>query len=426
MDGSELKIERWDKNHDRWSELMALQGIDNLDLESKAEPWHQGIYTLVALYEKGIVGVLRFWTQEIGVDEEKPPFLVGGKPAVEAKVVTFHVFEAHRRQGIGRELQLAAVRWARELDCYQVRSRSAYHRKGNHALKASLGFGISPGRNTTDGPVATAFFVLPLRLSTQRLVDTLPPLDAHAHLDPDRTSDELAGTGAVLAMTLSLDEAARALDRREPTITWGVGCHPRDRKAQEAFDAARFGALVERAAIVGEIGLDTESRVPLEIQLQTFRQALAVVAELPRLVSIHSYRATGLVLEELRRRPVAVPVLHWWTGSAAETQEAVALGCYFSIHSAVARHSKFRTRVPPERVLIESDHSYIDPLLAIPCRVEWVEHLVGQQLKLGVEEVRRLAWRNLATILRETGTMELLPQPFATILTEVSPDIVRE
>lgn len=257
-------------------------------------------------------------------------------------------------------------------------------------------------------------------------METLPPLDAHAHIDPDRTSSELAGTGAVLAMTLSLDEAALVIDRYEPHITWGVGCHPRNLKSQEAFDAERFGELAERAAIVGEIGLDSGSRVPLELQLQTFRQALAVVAELPRLVSIHSYRTTGLVIEELRRRPVAVPVLHWWTGTADETQEAVALGCYFSIHSAVARHSKFRTRVPPERVLIESDHGYRDPPAAIPCRVEWVEHLVGQQLKLGVKDVRRLAWRNLATIIRETGTRELFPEAFATVLAEVSPDVARE
>jgi hypothetical protein len=39
-------------------------------------------------------------------------------------------------------------------------------------------------------------------------METLPPLDAHAHLDPEQTSEELAASGAVLAMTLSLDEAA--------------------------------------------------------------------------------------------------------------------------------------------------------------------------------------------------------------------------
>ncbi|MDQ7811633.1 MAG: hypothetical protein RDU12_02875, partial [Brevundimonas sp.] len=36
---------------------------------------------------------------------------------------------------------------------------------------------------------------------------------------------------------------------------WGVGCHPRHRQAQEGFAAGRFGELVKRTAIVGEIGL---------------------------------------------------------------------------------------------------------------------------------------------------------------------------
>ena len=256
-------------------------------------------------------------------------------------------------------------------------------------------------------------------------LEALPPLDAHAHLGPARTTGELASSGAVLAMTLSLDEAARVACRHEPLITWGVGCHPRKRKAQEAFSAERLGELAERAAIVGEIGLDTGPWVSLDLQLRTFRQALAVAAELGRPVSIHSYRATGLVLEELRRRPVPVPILHWWTGTAAETSEAVALGCYFSIQSAVARHSKFRTRVPPERILIESDHGYHDPPAAIPCRVEWVEHLVAQQYKLSVEDVRRLVWRNLATMVHQTGTWRLLPGPLAAVLAEVIPGIGR-
>jgi TatD DNase family protein len=251
-------------------------------------------------------------------------------------------------------------------------------------------------------------------------METLPSLDAHAHIDPARTADELTGMGAILAMTLSLNEAAHAIRRHDPLIAWGVGCHPRILKAQEAFNADRFGELAERTAIVGEVGLDTGSRVPLERQLQIFRQVLSIVAELPRLVSIHSYRATGLVLKELRQKPVVAPVLHWWTGTADETREAVALGCYFSIHSAVARHSKFRTAVPLERLLVESDLSYNDPPAAIPCRVEWVEHLVAQQQRLDAQDIRSLAWQNLAKIVNETGTIKLLPKPLAAILVEVS------
>jgi TatD DNase family protein len=256
-------------------------------------------------------------------------------------------------------------------------------------------------------------------------METLPTLDAHAHLDQHWTSQELIDTGRVLAMTLSLNEATLVVDRDEPHIMWGVGCYPRHPKAQDGFDAVQFKALVERTAIVGEVGLDTGSRVPLEKQLSTFRQVLEIVADLPRLVSIHSYRATGLVIEELRHTPVAVPVLHWWTGTADETQEAVALGCYFSIHSAVARHSKFRTRVPPERILIESDHGYNDPPAAIPCRIQWVEYLVGQQLKMEVKDIRHLVWQNLATIIQVTVTLALFSDAFTTILAEVSGDSIQ-
>ncbi|MFX0206645.1 MAG: TatD family hydrolase, partial [Candidatus Hodarchaeota archaeon] len=182
-----------------------------------------------------------------------------------------------------------------------------------------------------------------------------------------------------------------------------------------------FYDLVERAAIVGEVGLDTNSRVPIDLQRQNFRQILEIVTEIPRLISIHSYRATELVIKELRQKDLnnAIPVLHWWTGTADLTQEAVALGCYFSIHSAVARHSKFRTRVPPKRILIESDHGYRDPPSAIPCRIEWVEYLVGQQLKLNIQHVRHLVWRNLGSIIQKTGTKELFPKIFVDILKKI-------
>jgi TatD DNase family protein len=244
----------------------------------------------------------------------------------------------------------------------------------------------------------------------------LPTLDAHAHLDPSRRPEEFLASGTVLAMSLLLDEAEHALERNDPLIAWGVGCHPRFPRAQTGFEAARFRSLAERTAIVGEVGLDTGSRVPLETQLQTFRQVLEIVSGMPRLVSIHSYRATGLVLDELERCPVLIPVLHGWFGNVAETKRAVELGCYFSIHSQMARHSKFRNHVPPERVLVESDHGYNDPPAAIPCRVEWAEYLVAQQYGLEVEELRRVAWKNFARIIHETKMAHLLPETLAKLV----------
>jgi TatD DNase family protein len=250
--------------------------------------------------------------------------------------------------------------------------------------------------------------------------DMLPTLDAHAHLSPKHSPEELQGCGAVLAMTLSLKEAGLVADRRDARVVWGAGCHPRSQEAQAAFEVERFRDLVEQAAIVGEIGLDGGSRVPFEVQRRTFRAILKVLAEAPRLASIHSDRATAAVVEELSRQPVSIPVLHRWTGTALETQRAVELGCYFSIHSAVARHSKFRNHVPPERILIESDQGYRDPPGAIPSRIEWVEHLVAQQYELDVDEVRRLVWQNFSKILEQQSTKSRFPPYFTGIIQRVT------
>lgn len=179
MANQELVIEEWTDAHPRWPELMALQGVQDLDLESKRQPWHLETCTVVAVHPSGIAGVLRFWTQVIGVDEDRPPHTVEGSPAIEAKVVTLHVVEGMRRQGIGTELQLAAVRRAADLGCYQLRSRSKYRRHANHAMKASLGFAVSPGTERPDSHEGSAYFVLPLRLHP-RLAEALQPSTAGA------------------------------------------------------------------------------------------------------------------------------------------------------------------------------------------------------------------------------------------------------
>jgi len=257
-------------------------------------------------------------------------------------------------------------------------------------------------------------------------VRELPSLDAHAHLDSSKTVDQLADSGSVLAMTESLEGAVRVIGRHDNQVVWGVGCHPRKVEAQESFDVERFRCLVERTVLVGEVGLDVGlhySHARLETKLRVFREVLKVVSGMPRIVSIHSYQATGLVVKELQRMPIDVPVLHWWTGSVADTRRAVALGCYFSVHSAVARHSKFRTIVPPERILVESDHGVADPPEAIPCRIEWVEHLVAQQYSLSREGVRRLAWRNLSSIVKKAETGKLLPEPFLARMSDACREI---
>lgn len=160
---NEVAIERWDSGHLRWEELLqaARDLKEGADMESKMADYHLGLHTLVAFSEEQVVGYFRFWTQVIGVDEDKPVFLVDGEPLIEAKSATFAVRPEFRRRGIGRRLQMAAIEWARELGCYQLRSRSPYSSVENHRLKLSLGFGIQPAVQVEADP--SAYFLLPLR-----------------------------------------------------------------------------------------------------------------------------------------------------------------------------------------------------------------------------------------------------------------------
>jgi len=243
-----------------------------------------------------------------------------------------------------------------------------------------------------------------------------PTLDAHAHLDLGRWLEPRKPFGAVLAVTLSAAEAAACRSRSDDWVAWGVGCHPRDVAAQRAFTSESFASLMAETAFVGEIGLDRGGRVPSADQLTTFRQALALVAEMPRIVSIHASRAESAVLDELERTPIAAPILHRFEGTADDATRAVELGCYFSVHTAVARRTLFRKRVPLNRILVESDHGYDDPPAAIPLRIGWVEHLVAHQYGVTPEEVRTAAWANLARLVAATGTRGLLPAGIAAAL----------
>jgi GNAT superfamily N-acetyltransferase len=68
-----------------------------------------------------------------------------GRELREGFVQSFAVEEAHRRRGLGRRLQLAALAECRRRGFYQMRSWSSLDKPANYALKLALGFAVHPG-----------------------------------------------------------------------------------------------------------------------------------------------------------------------------------------------------------------------------------------------------------------------------------------
>jgi TatD DNase family protein len=252
------------------------------------------------------------------------------------------------------------------------------------------------------------------------MTTTLPPIDLHAHVDVNVDRDDLRALSAVIfAATRSLAEAEQAMLREDDTIVWGVGSHPKLARSHGSFSQETFADLVERAAFVGEVGLDGSAKVALERQQRTLRSVLDVLAERPRIASLHSYRSAELLLDELDARPIRGVVLHWWLGSQRATRRALEMGCYFSVNTSMFRHPDMLMGMPLDRLLTETDHPFGDrnsPAPRLPGHVLPVEHAIARYNKLQPEEVRRLMWANLVRLVRETGCAALLSRRIRSYL----------
>ena len=241
---------------------------------------------------------------------------------------------------------------------------------------------------------------------------SLPPIDTHAHIDADIAHTEIRNLGAlVMAVTRTLDEADIATRRDDGMVIWGVGCHPGLKKAQNAFDAHRFQELLTRTAFAGELGLDGKSRVPMDKQVETLFEAFDVLRQTPRLTSLHSYAATGQLLEFLEACSPPGVILHWWLGDAQQTRRAVELGCYFSVNASSVRRKDVLANIPRDRLLTETDHPFGDRSSRPrrPGLVDDVEQALGHQHGMSPSEVRRLMWSNLRLLISTTGCSAMLP-----------------
>ncbi|MFZ4732104.1 MAG: TatD family hydrolase [Pirellulales bacterium] len=207
--------------------------------------------------------------------------------------------------------------------------------------------------------------------------------DSHCHLDPMRFGGELpavlararaAGVaGMAVIGTRGVDsEAAAALAASEPGLVATAGIHPND--VHEATDGEwdRVTKLVAtgKVAGVGETGLDWyRDAAPRGCQEDFFDRHIRLAQAHGLPLVVHTRESIRDVLDTIRtalsRGPLR-PVLHAFTGSAAEAAEAVELGCWLGFAGMITFRSSGALRevaagVPAERVLIETDSPFLCP-----------------------------------------------------------------
>jgi TatD DNase family protein len=238
----------------------------------------------------------------------------------------------------------------------------------------------------------------------------LPRLDCHAHIAPDVTTAQVVALGGaiVFAMTRSPAEAAVAARRNDETILWGYGAHPGLKSSVEQITKDKVQRAIDDHILIGEIGLDRATA--LGPQQAAFDAILDACAEKPVLLSIHSTGRTAEVVAALVRRPHPGAILHWFNGTAKQINQAVELGCYFSVNAAMT--DERISMIPRDHLLPETDFPSSRRLTKakIPGDVDHLEERIATTTGQTTAQVRAAWYRNLSRLVTTACVETRLPR----------------
>ena len=244
-------------------------------------------------------------------------------------------------------------------------------------------------------------------------------IDTHCHLTYDPLAQQVeevleraeqAGVDRMITVGTSPEDAYQAvvLAKRYEAVSATVGIHPHyaDRWTDRAMIVQTMREMAAGSMIValGEMGLDRYyPDPPFGVQRRAFSWQLEVAAELDRqggftgAIIIHNRQATADVVAMIRDCGIDGGrfVFHCFTGNDDELDAVLELGAMVSFTGIVTFKSARElahsaTRVPLDRLMIETDAPYLTPephrkvRPNEPCFVPYVARfLAGQR---GVDE----------------------------------------
>ena len=244
-------------------------------------------------------------------------------------------------------------------------------------------------------------------------------VDSHCHLDfpdfADRMPDVLGRmveNRVTHALCISVDLAdfprVLAVAEREPNLFASVGTHPDYEETHEpTVDELVRLAEHPKVVAIGETGLDYYRLTgDLEWQRERFRVHIRAARETGKPLVIHTRSAAEDTLRIMREEHAdeARGVMHCFTESWDVASAAIDLGFYISLSGIVTFKSAkdlqdVATRLPLDRMLIETDSPYLAPVpfrgkTNEPAFVSHVAARIAELRDIPVEDVGRATTDN--------------------------------
>ena len=250
-------------------------------------------------------------------------------------------------------------------------------------------------------------------------------VDSHCHLDFNSLFFDLesilekakiSGVKKMLTICTNFNELERVrkicADYKE--VVFAAGIHPNESEETLNFDQGKLSKICENKALVGvgETGLDFHySEKTKKQQIFSLIKHIEVAREHDLPVIIHARNADAKIKEILTnedRKGAFNCVMHCFSSSSYLADSMIELGFYLSMSGIITfkKSSELRdifSRVPLNRILIETDSPYLAPVPHRGQRNEpsYVSHIAkkgAEILKVKEDIFRKVTTENFYTL----------------------------
>lgn len=233
-------------------------------------------------------------------------------------------------------------------------------------------------------------------------------VDTHCHVDlyPD-AAPILQGAVSNRVLVIAVTNApsvyfhTKKLSEQCPFLLPAVGLHP-ELVGTHGHEIDLLLPLLEETQFVGEVGLDyvTSDQELRERQRQVFAKILDRCSLLGgKVITVHSRRAASDVISAVGAGFNGSVILHWFTGTKREAEQALKIGCYFSVNPAMLASKSSQQLLgilPRERVLTETDGPFVSYQRspATPPQISVVANHLASLWSIPEDESRSLLLNN--------------------------------
>ena len=247
--------------------------------------------------------------------------------------------------------------------------------------------------------------------------------DSHAHLDDEKFADDREaviarakenGVTHIINIGADMESSARsvALASQHESIYAAVGVHPHEAEKVVAADYDQLAewTRLDKVVAIGEIGLDYYYDLsPRDLQKEVFIRQLDVARQMHMPIVIHDRDAHGDTMAILKREGKGlIGVVHCFAGSLEMANELIKMGWYIGCDGPVtfknaAKLPEIMTKIPLERLLIETDSPYLTPVPLRgkrnePAYVRFVAEHIAALRGISGEELAKVTTKNVCEL----------------------------